>query len=62
METTLTLARNYSVTPFAIFEQDIDDVIMVINHYIYKGNEKTAATTKEKRIRVNDATATGGWY
>ena len=61
METTLTLARNYSVTPFAIFEQDIDDVIMVINHYIYKGNEKTVKGN-DKRIRVNDKTASNGWY
>ena len=39
---------------------------MLINYYIEKGNEpeKPEKRTKKKpeRIRVNDSTATGGWY
>lgn len=69
METTFTLSRYFSVTPFVLYEQDADEVIMTINHYIAK-----AATTpteaapvqkknnKQQRIRVNDKTASGGWF
>jgi hypothetical protein len=64
METTFTLARNFSVTPFAIFEQDCDEVISVINHYIKKANASPEKSCKDKnqRIRVNDKTASGGWW
>lgn len=40
---------------------------MLINYYIEKGNHSENVTQKtqqkgEGRIRVNDKTATGGWY
>ena len=74
MKTTMTLAVNLGCSPFDIFNQDVDEVIMTINFYIILGeqeeNTQTTAPTskpvikpkKEERIRVNDATATGGWW
>ena len=70
MKTTMTLATNLHCSPFEIFEQDTDDVIMLINFYLAlashengaKSNGKAQAQAKEQRIRVNDKTATGGWY
>ena len=52
-------------SPFVVFEQDTDEVIMIINFYIELGNEqpaKKAERKKQDRIRVNDKTATGGWF
>ena len=73
MKTTLTLATNLHVSPFEIFDQDCDEVIMLINFYLKLGNEynessgsaikpKTTKNGSNERIRVNDKTATGGWY
>lgn len=62
---------------FDLYNQDVDEVIMTINFYLLLGEEEentqtqTQTTTKaptqpvqnkEVRIRVNDATATGGWF
>lgn len=70
MKTTMTLATNLHLSPFEIFEQDCDEVIMLINFYLILGNEqneskpvpKVKSAKKEERIRVNDKTATGGWF
>ena len=72
MRTTMTLATNLHVSPFEIFAQDTDEVIMLINFYLQIGNEseptktatkpKSAKYGKNERIRVNDKTATGGWF
>ena len=67
MRTTLTLSANLNCNPFLIFDQDVDEVIMLINFYIELGassnsNESVNTKSKETRIRVNDKTATGGWW
>ena len=68
MKTTMTLSANLNCNPFLIFDQDVDEVIMLINFYIELGaNESTNSSeglpkTNETRIRVNDKTATGGWF
>jgi len=65
MKTTMTLSSNLNCSPFEIFNQDTDEVIMLINFYIRLGDEKhetNIASNKEVRIRVNDKTATGGWF
>lgn len=69
MRTTITLSKNLNCSPFEILAQDMDEVIMMINFYLALGNEnrnvKTKGVTvpkKEQRIRVNDDTATGGWF
>lgn len=56
------------LTIFDVMQQDTDEVIMLLNYYIARGKdqeEKTAPKRggkSEERIRVNDKTATGGWY
>lgn len=68
METTFTLARYFNVTPFVLYEQDTDDVIMTINHYIEKAAFASSdpapvqKKNKQQRIKVNDKTASGGWF
>jgi hypothetical protein len=76
MKTTMTLSANMNCSVFDIYDQDTDEVIMTINYYILLGeeeeNQHTTKTTahawtkhadkKTERIRVNDATATGGWF
>lgn len=48
-------------------DREIDDVIMILNFYIELGaNTETDSAektnSKDTRIRVNDKTATGGWW
>lgn len=71
MEFTTEISRAFNLSPFEVLKQDKDYVIMMINFYIEKGNmnneiEATVAThrhsNKNERIRVNDKTATGGWF
>ena len=59
------------MTVFDVLNQNMDDVIMLINYYIERGMEQGVdkATTQHsysgkraERIRVNDKTATGGWW
>ena len=40
METTFTLSKFFNITPFELFEKDVDAVIMVINHFIAKGEKQ----------------------
>lgn len=56
---------------FEIIKQDTTDVILLINYYAEKAQSTTQTTeTKKqavdnhgiKRVRVNDKTASGGWY
>ena len=70
MKTTITLSGNLNSNPFDIFEQDTDEVIMMINFIVGLGenqnnifpNNSTTKPSAETRIRVNDKTATGGWF
>lgn len=56
------------MTMFDVMDRDTDEVIAIINYYIkrHEGQEEKAAPQRSKqsevRIRVNDKTATGGWY
>ena len=45
MEVTFTLARHFGTTPFYLFEQDTDTMIMIINHYIEKAGQRQNNTT-----------------
>lgn len=66
MQTTMTLSANLNCSPFEIFSREIDEVITIINFYIELGanenSNESVSNTKETRIRVNDKTATGGWF
>lgn len=66
----MLFAEKWNVTPFEILNQDIDDFILIANYMIDLGGSESTATEvkqvkkpeKEMRIRVNDKTATGGWW
>lgn len=65
--TTDTLARSYNVTPFEIMAQDCDEVILLINYLLKKAEQRPAspaapANSNKNFIKVNDSTATGGWW
>lgn len=69
MRTTLTISANLNCSPFEVFEQDVDEVIMLINFYLHLGKDvgnikATKATNgnKPQKIRVNDKTASNGWF
>lgn len=47
METTLTLANHFNITPFDLFEKNVDAVIMIINHLIAKGEKQSDITPAE---------------
>jgi hypothetical protein len=57
------------VTPFEIMAQDCDEVIMLINHFMEKAehgdkpvNAHDATPSGKQLVKVNDKTATGGWW
>jgi hypothetical protein len=53
------------MTPFEVLDTDIDQFITLCNYLINLDNNSTPAATsagKETRIKVNDKTATGGWW
>ena len=72
MEFTAEVSRAFNISPFSVFEQNADDVILLINYFIEKGEisdsgnaQKFTNDKKEKkpeRIKVNSQTATGGWW
>lgn len=37
------MARDLKVSPFEIMEQDTDDVILIVNYYLAKNEEKPQA-------------------
>ena len=39
MKTTITLAGNYGVTPFVLFDQDTDEMIMFLNYLLETGKD-----------------------
>ena len=64
-EIAIYFAGMWNESPFEILQKDIDDFILLVNHHIKMGRKtkkSTATKTGEERIRVNDATATGGWF
>lgn len=73
MNFTFTLSKVYGVLPFRILEENADDVILLINYLNLKDEYDPTDTgadvahtptgkDKEVRIKVNDKTATGGWW
>jgi hypothetical protein len=64
--TTDNLARSYNVTPFEIMAQDCDEVILFINYLLRKAEQTPSpaapAKSEKQYIKVNDRTATGGWW
>ena len=53
------------MTPFEVFEKDIDDFIILSNYLLSLDAEpqtKAEKSRKKTRVKVNDKTATGGWF
>jgi len=44
MKTTITIAGNLGISPFNVFEQDIDEVILLLNYYLLIGAETPTET------------------
>ena len=40
MDCTFTLADRYHITPFELYQQDCEEVIMTINFFVAKADEK----------------------
>lgn len=58
------MGKLYSMSPFEIFKQDLEEVIMLVNYVIEKGEESPDIAVnddKPKRIKVDDSTASGWW-
>lgn len=67
MELTFAISEALKMTPFDVLNQDAENVILTINYMAEVGTEnniKNENNDKKKveRIKVNSATATGGWW
>lgn len=66
MDFTCELSKIYAVVPFEILRQDKDEVIMLINYMAEKSeqvqNARAAQDSGKQFVKVNDRTATGGWW
>lgn len=66
MDFTFELSKIYNVMPFEILKQDKDEVIMLLNYMAEKSEVAPKAVAPQKNekqyIKVNDKTATGGWW
>lgn len=72
MDFTVEVSKTFNLSPFDVMRQEKDDVIMLINYFIQKGErtdtESKTETVKKRngkkveRVRVNDKTASGGWF
>lgn len=47
MDFTVILSEKSNVLPFKIFKQDKDEVIMLINYYIQKGESENTPVEKQ---------------
>lgn len=56
MKTTVTIAGNYGLTPFALFDQDVDEMVMFLNFLIETGKD-----SKKENTRVTSKTKDGFW-
>ena len=63
------LAAYLNASVFEVLDRDISEIYMIVDFYIDYGslqsanaNQITNTNSKETRIRVNDKTATGGWF
>lgn len=66
MDFTFELSKIYNVLPFEILKQDKDEVIMLLNYMAEKSEtapkRNTVQNSEKQYIKVNDKTATGGWW
>lgn len=60
----MLVAKEYGISPFEVLNSDIDDFARLVNFLVESGRETSKGMKKknDERIRVNDKTATGGWW
>jgi len=56
LKTTITISGNYNTTPFAMFEQDVDEMIMLVNYLLDLG-----ANAQQKEQGTAPARDDGFW-
>lgn len=65
------MAQRFGVSPYQILKEDADETIAFFNTIVEttptdeehpQTQPARRSTGKEKRIKVNDKTATGGWF
>lgn len=69
MDFTVELAKSFNLSPFTILDEEKDKVIMLINYFVEKSDTEEPASIPAKKtydepekIKVTDATASGGWW
>lgn len=64
MEIVVLVAKEYGISPFDVLNSDVDDFARLVNFLVEAGRETSKGMKKktDERIRVNDKTATGGWW
>lgn len=65
LSTTMELAGRFRMSPFAVLREDADEVISFINCLICMAppdGSDGRVPEGEQRKKVNDKTATGGWF
>lgn len=48
MDFTVEIGKQYGVLPFEILKQDKDEVIMLINYFVLKGEDQKPIKAKRK--------------
>ena len=61
MDFTCEISKLYSVTPFEIFKQDKDEVIMLINYFIEKGSDNKQANVLVEDKETDKQNAKNFW-
>lgn len=60
LDLTITIGQRTGASAFEVMESDHEDVIAFANHFIETA--EGAKPARPERVKVNDRTATGGWY
>lgn len=70
MQTIMAVSERCNISPFDILNKDFDDFALMVNYFLESnGDEKQKNAVEQKpkkgelkRVKVNDKTATGGWW
>ncbi len=69
LDVVFAFAAQWRVSPYDVLLWDVDDFFLLAAYLIARGRQTptenaktTQSSPKEERIRVNDKTATGGWF
>ena len=64
MRDVVAISNRFGISPFEVLRSDVDDAFALIALLLQtdKTETNTKKTSTDERIRVNDKTATGGWF